>query len=95
MPKAFEKHLRGVRLRCSINVLLEQIWRVLTIAGAVAVLVVSVERLLALEVVSSLTLWTFAGFAAGWVVLLWALKQLSRMEVSLLIDERLRLQLAG
>jgi hypothetical protein len=92
MLKAFEKKLRQVRVRCSVNLLLEQIAWVLTVAGAVAVLAVLAERLLALTVVNTWTVRGFCGLTAACVLGLWLLKLPSRMQVSLLLDERLRLQ---
>jgi uncharacterized membrane protein len=92
MLKAFEKKLRQVRVRCSVNLLLEQIAWVLTVAGAVAVLAVLAERLLALTIVNTWTLRGFCGLTAACVLGLWLLKLPSRMQVSLLLDERLRLQ---
>ena len=91
MRKAFEKNLRLVRIRCSINLLLMETGLVLTIAGTIAVLSVLVERLLALRVINYWTVWIFAGAVIALVLLLWLLSQPSRMQASLLLDERLRL----
>jgi microcompartment protein CcmL/EutN len=92
MLKAFEKKIRQVRVRCSVNLLLEEIGRVLTVAGAVAVLAVLTERLLALSVVNTWTLRGFYGLGTVFVLGLWLLRLPSRMQISLLLDERLRLQ---
>ena len=89
--ESFEKKLKLVRLRCYINLLLEQSAYVLAGAGIVAVAVVLAERLLALRVVNSGTLWSFASGAAGLIFLLWFSKRPDPMQVSLLIDQRLRL----
>lgn len=91
MLKAFEKKLWLVRLRCSVNLLLKQTGRVLTGAGIIAVLSVLTERLLAVSVINSWTLWGFGGVVAALVFLLWMLRQPSRMQASLLLDERLKL----
>ena len=91
MFKTLEKKLRLVRLRCSINLLLSQAGRVLAIAGCVAILGVLVERLLALTVINSMTVWSFSGLVAALVLLPWLLRQPSRMQASLLLDERLKL----
>ncbi|HUW19691.1 MAG TPA: hypothetical protein VMW16_10350 [Sedimentisphaerales bacterium] len=91
MLKAFEKKLRLVRLRCSLNILLEQTGRVLTAAGAAVVLAVLGERLLALSLINYWTFWIFSGAVAAGVFLSWLLDQPSRLRVSLLLDERLRL----
>jgi hypothetical protein len=91
MLKVFEKKLWVVRLRCSINLLLKQGGRVLTGAGIIAVLSVLTERLLAVSIINSRTLWVLGGVVAGLVFLLWLLRQPSRMQASLLLDERLKL----
>ena len=91
MLKAFEKKLWLVRLRCSVNLLLKQTGRVLAGAGIIAVLSVLSERLLAVSVINSWTLWGFGGVVAALVFLLWMLRQPSRMQASLLLDERLKL----
>ena len=61
MLKVFEKKLRLVRLRWSVNLLLKQSGRVLTFAGIIAVLGVLTEQLLAVSVIKSWTLWGFGG----------------------------------
>jgi len=91
MSKVFEKKLRLVRLRCSVNLLLKQTGRVLTGGGIIAVVAVLTERLLAVSVINSWTLWGFGGVVAALVFLLWLLRQPSRMQTSLLLDERLKL----
>lgn len=91
MLKALEKKLRMVRIRCSINLLLKFTGQVLTIAGIIAVLSILNERLLALSVIKSWTVWFFWAVAVVLVFLLWLLRQPSRMQVSLLLDDRLRL----
>ncbi|MHC4575325.1 MAG: hypothetical protein ACYS76_14545, partial [Planctomycetota bacterium] len=89
--KAFERKLGLVRLRCSVNVLLEQTGRVLFVAGLAGLLAVLAERLLALTVINSWTLRISFGGAAILALLLWLLNHPGRMQVSLLLDERLRL----
>jgi len=91
MPKALEKKLRVVRFRCSFNLLVEQTGRILATAGIIAVLGVLIERLLALSIVNSWTLWSFSSVVIALIIWLWAFNQPSRMQVSLLLDERLRL----
>jgi hypothetical protein len=91
MLKAFERKLQFVRLRCSVNLLLDQMGRVLTAAGVVAVLAVLTERLLALSIINSWSVWSFLGAAVALVFLLWLLNHPSRLQVSLLLDERLKL----
>lgn len=92
MRKVLEKKLASVRFRCSINLLLRQTGRVLTIAGIIIVLTILTERLLLPFTV--VNLWIFAAFfgvAAVLILLLWLLRQPSRMQASLLLDERLKL----
>ncbi len=89
--KAFHKKVRAVRVRCSLNLLLQQTGRILAVAGVVAVVAVLVQRLLALVIVTSSVLWVFWGIAAGIVSLLWFLRLPSQMQASLLLDERLGL----
>ena len=91
MSKALEGKVRKVWFRCTINLLLKHMGRVLTTAGIVAVLTVLTERLLALSVINSLTAWSFGGVVTALILLLWLFRQPSRMQVSLLLDERLRL----
>jgi len=91
MRKAFEKKLRFVRIRCTLNLLIEYAGRILAIAGVIAVLAVLTERLFALDVVNNHTLWVFFTGSLLAVVTLWLLNVPTRMQVSLLLDERLRL----
>ncbi len=90
--KAFHKKVRVVQVRCSLNLLLQQAGRILAIAGVVAVVAILVQRLLALVVVTPSVLWAFWGIAVGMVLLLWLLRLPSRMQASLLLDERLGLR---
>jgi len=90
--KAFDKKLRVVRLRCSINLLLRQAGRILAAAGVVAVVVALTEQLFALSVVNDVRLWVFLGAAAVSILVLWLVNQPNRMQASLLLDERLRLR---
>ncbi|MHC4475851.1 MAG: hypothetical protein ACYTEL_09400 [Planctomycetota bacterium] len=92
MKQAFDKRVLEVRARCSVNLLLEQIGRVLTIGGIITILAVLVERLLAVVVINDWTLRGFWGVAGVGILVLWALKRPSRMQASLLLDERLKLQ---
>jgi len=91
MLKAFEKKLRWIRIRCSINLLLEQLGRVFAAAGVIGMLTVLAERLLALSVINSFTLWIFTALVIALALLSWLLSQPSRMQVALLLDERLKL----
>ena len=94
MLKTLEKKVRNVWFRCSINLLLKHAGRVLTAAGIIVMLAVLTDRLLALGIIKSINSQAILSFSAAAIVLillLWLLKQPSRMQVSLLLDERLKL----
>jgi len=94
MLEALEKRLRSVWFRCSINLLLKRAVHVLTAAGIIVMLAVLADRLLALGVIKSIDTRMILSFSAAiifLILLLWLLKQPSRMQVSLLLDERLKL----
>lgn len=91
MLEAFEKNIHSVWVRCSINLLLRHAARVLTAAGGAAVLIVLAERLLALSLIRYNTILSFWGVAIAAILVLWLLRQPSRMQVSLLLDDRLGL----
>jgi len=92
LAKPFQQKVRAVRTRCSVNVLVRQTGWVLTIAGGAATLAILSERLLAIPVLTLPVLWGFGSAAAGLVLLLWLLRFPSRMQASLLLDERLGLR---
>jgi len=92
LPGVFQKKVRLVQVRCGLNLLLQQIGRVLALAGIVAALAVLVQRLLAVVVMTPVVLWIFWGIAAGTVLVLWLLRFPNRMQASLLLDERLGLR---
>ena len=92
MAGILEKRLRQVRLRCFVNVLLEQTVRILIIAGIAAVLAVLIERLLALKVINSWTVWGLAGAGAAAVIFLWIYRLPGRMQTSILLDGRMKLK---
>ncbi len=92
MLKAFEKKLRWIRIRCSFNLLLEQLGRVFAAAGVIGILTVLTERLLALSVINSWTLWGFLALVIALALLSWLFNQPSRMQVALLLDTRLKLK---
>jgi len=92
MRKALEKKLRVVRVRCAVNLLIEYAGRVLFVAGGVAVAAILVERLLALDIIFDWTIWAFCSTAVIVTTILWLLNLPSRMKVSLLLDERLKLK---
>jgi len=95
MLKTLEKKLRSVWVRCSINLLLKHAGQVLTAAGIIVMLAVLSDRLLALGIINSVNSRAILSFSAAAIVLillLWLMKQPSRMQVSLLLDERLKLR---
>ena len=92
MLKAFDKRLREVRLRCSINLLIRWAGRILAAGGVVAALIVLAEQLLAVELINPFSARLFFGGAAFWIFLLWLINQPSRVQVSLVLDERMKLR---
>jgi predicted GNAT family acetyltransferase len=88
--RAFRRKLRAVRVRCGVNLLLRQTGRILAVGGGAVGLAVLVERLFAVPVLAPWALWIFWGAAVGLVLLLWLLSLPSRMQASLLLDDRLR-----
>ena len=56
MLKIFEKNIHKVRVRCSINLLLNYAGQILIIAGIIAILAVLIEKLLALHIINQNTL---------------------------------------
>ena len=95
MLEILEKKLRSVWFRCSINLLLRHTGHVLTAVGIIVMLAVLTDRLLALGIIKSINSQAILYFSAAAIVLillLWLLRQPSRMQVSLLLDERLQLR---
>ena len=89
MNRAFDTKLRSARLRCALNVLLEQAARVLVILGAGAALAVVLDRSLAVQLPVLWIVWAFCGLGVAATALLWMLNFPTRMQVALLADERL------
>lgn len=92
MRKTFKAKLRSVYLRCSLNLLLQQIGFVIAVAGILALMVVLCEKLFAVKVIYPWVLWTYAGCTTAAALILWLLKLPSRMRVALLMDERVKIQ---
>lgn len=92
MLKAFDKKLRQVRFRCSVNLLIRWAGRILGAAGIAAVFIVLAERLLAVELINPASAWILFGGAAFWILLLWVVNQPSRVQVSILLDERMKMR---
>jgi hypothetical protein len=90
-PKAFHRKITAVQVRCGLNLLLRQAGMVLAIAGAVAGLAVLAEHLLAVRILVPAALWGFWVIVVALTLILWFFKLPTRMQASLLLDERLRL----
>ena len=60
-------------------------------AGVIGILAVLTERLLALSIINSWSLWVFLALVTALTLLSWLLNQPSRMQVALLLDQRLNL----
>jgi hypothetical protein len=91
MLKQFDKIIRIVRIRCSINLLIKYTGWILAGTGIIAILAVLTDRLLALEVITPQSALGFWSFVITLAFLLWLLKIPNRMKISLILDERLRL----
>jgi hypothetical protein len=91
MLKQFDKNIRIVRFRCSINLLIRYMGWILVGTGIIAILAVLTERLLSLEVITTQSALGFWSFVITLTVLFWLIKFPSRKKVSLILDERLRL----
>ena len=92
MLKIFEKNIHAVRIRCSINLLLRYAGQILILAGVIAIIAVMIEKLLALEVINANTLIGFLLFVTAAILAIWFYKQPSKLQISLLLDERLGLK---
>ncbi len=92
MKKDFEHALRRARIRCGVNLLLELTWRVLAVAGIAALGVVLLHKLLGPALVQPVSGWVAAVLAAAVLATLWWFKRPTRMEVAVLVDERLGLK---
>jgi hypothetical protein len=93
MVKIIDNKIRQVLLRCSVNVFLKQVAIVFCVAGFLTVLAVIAQRLLALDmaVVFESQLWiVLISIVAVAVIVLWYLKRPSRIQVCLLMDDRMK-----
>lgn len=89
MTPAFMGKLRQVHWRCSLNVLLRQCGSTALATGAVATVLVAVERLLSLGWANSIVWTSLAGAAVVGALVLWLLRRPSLMRSAILMDERL------
>jgi hypothetical protein len=90
LTQVFQKKIREAQIRCALDLLVRQAGWVLAAAGAIAALAVLIQRLFAVHLLVPVALWGFWGAAASLILFLWFLKLPGRMQVSLLLDERLR-----
>ncbi len=92
MAAGFERKLRFVARRESLNRLISRLVLVLTFAAVVAVLGIMAEKLLAVSIVSKWTLWGFWGVVAVVVLIPWLFNLPDRMQAALMIDRELKLK---
>ncbi len=91
MRDDFITKLHSVRIRCYLNVFLEQTAQVLIAGGGVFAAAILVERLLALNILNRWMPWVVLVAAVLGILLLCVLKRFDLMQAALLIDERLSL----
>ncbi|MBN1507373.1 MAG: hypothetical protein JW955_11035 [Sedimentisphaerales bacterium] len=91
LTKSFRQKVRAVRIRCGINLFLRHAGRVLAIGGGMAILATLIQRVFAVPVLVPWAVWVFWIATAGAILFLWLLWLPSRMQSSLLLDERLKL----
>ena len=92
LARSFQQKVRAARTRCGVNVLVRQAGWVLTLAGGAVALAILSERLLAIRILTPAAMWGFGSAMAALALLLWLLRFPGRMQVSLLVDERLGLR---
>ncbi|MHC4211870.1 MAG: hypothetical protein ACYSWP_00720 [Planctomycetota bacterium] len=92
MLNAFEKRLRHVRLRCAVNLLLEYMAWSLCLAAIVATLAVLIDRLFAVNLINPTICWALLIAVGATVLVFWLMNLPSKMQASLLLDDRLKLQ---
>ena len=92
MLNVFEKNIHKVRVRCSINLLLRYAGQIFIIAGIIAIAAVMIEKLLALSIITTSTLEIFGFVFTVLILAIWLYRQPSKMQVSLLLDERMQLK---
>ena len=89
MNQALERKLRAIRLRCGLNVLLTHAAVILAIAGALAAAALLGERLFSVTVVRLWSICALGGAVAVAVAAFSWLKMPGRMQVAVLVDDRL------
>ncbi len=89
MESQFRRRLAAAALRCHANLLIDlAAWAALG-AGALCAVLLLGEHLVAVSVLDARVGVGIAGAAAAFVLVAWLLKRPSRMDVALLVDERL------
>ena len=88
---ALDRNLRTVKLFCNLNLLLGHLGRILTLAGAGAILALCLARLAAVHVWNYPTLLSTAAAGILALLFLWLRRRPSSMQIALLIDQRLQL----
>jgi hypothetical protein len=92
MADALERKLRSVRIKCSVNLLLEQAASILLIAGLLAVLGILIQRFLGFMVINIWEIWALWATVAILIIVLWLYRLPNPMNTSVLIDNKLKLQ---
>lgn len=92
MPSAFQKTIRLVWIRCSLNRLLHEGGRVCAASGVAAALAVLADRLTAIHAFTPWLPGVLLLASMGTTAVLWLRRRPTRMQVCVLLDERLRLQ---
>jgi hypothetical protein len=92
LTKSFRRKVKTVRIREAAALLLRRTGWVLTLAGVMAIVGVSAERLLALHVLTSIAVSVFAAATGAFIIVPWLLRIPTPMQASVLLDERLGLK---
>lgn len=91
MDRVLNQKLREARIRCAVDVLLAQLVCVGLGAGVAGLIAILVQRLLGVTVLVDWAIYSYIGIAVGVVLILWFINCPKRLQVSLLLDERLGL----
>lgn len=92
MHKKIKQKLYRARNRIAFNNLTDVFRRVCLFAGIVALLAVSVEKVLAVELIQLPLVWVYSAFCGAVIVVWWLLIIPSKQKTSFLIDEKLQLK---
>ena len=91
MSDVLKRRLIQVRLRCMVNLLLEQIALVALAGAGIGVIILLLHRLFALGLWQTRIGYIFAGLCGTAVLVLWLIKMPGKMQLSLTIDQRLHI----